>query len=288
MSVGGGFEVYAAEATGLRAETENDVLVRAEKWQLHEEGDANAWYDKLESAVWPDRYFDAVLMRLDPPVDARFRAATMLLETMQPPVFNAPQALLTLNEKLLILRFPQWTPPTLASANMDDIAAFCRVHRGAVIKPLDGMGGQGIYVSPPDDKNLRSLLEILGGGRHCLMAQEYLSAAREGDSRVFVIDGVPMEWMLERRPRDDDHRSNLAAGGNGQARPISEVARRIAEDVGEFLKQSGVLFAGLDIIGGRLTEINMTCPTGLCEVRAQTGEDYAETVLRAVQSAVSP
>jgi len=127
------------------------------------------------------------------------------------------------------------------------------------------------------------VLDMLGG--ECLMAQQYLPAARQGDARVFVINGKPMEWMLVRQPRDDDHRSNLAAGGKGVAKPLSGTARKIAEDVGKFLTEVGVSFAGLDVIGEHLTEINITCPTGLCEVRAQTGEDYAEEVIRTALAA---
>ena len=145
------------------------------------------------------------------------------------------------------------------------------------------MGGRGVVVSPVGDKNLRALIELVGDGGRMLMAQQYLDKARAGDCRVFVINGKPADTMLVRIPRDDDHRGNMAAGGRPEARPLGKQEKIIADAIGPTLAAQGILFAGLDIIGGKLTEINITCPTGLKEVRDQSGKDLAEDILQSLE-----
>ena len=274
-----GDEVFFAEAADLSVD-ENGAAVAAKKLNIRE---SDAWHEELESAVFRGAELDCVFMRMEPPVDSRFAAATLMLDALDAPVYNAPRALREWNEKLAIMPFAS-RPPTLVSASAEAIAAFHARLGGAVVKPLDGMGGRGVYVSPPNDMNLRSVLEMQGAGGAWLMAQEYLPEAREGDARVFVIDGKAADTMLLRRPRADDHRGNMAAGGAAEAIPLSAAARAVADEVGPSLSAAGVLFAGVDVIGGRLTEINITCPTGLCEVRAQTGVDLAESVLAAARA----
>ncbi|MGI9307312.1 MAG: glutathione synthase [Gammaproteobacteria bacterium] len=276
-----GDEIFDAEISGLSMDMKG-AAVLARRVNISESDDA--WREILDAKTRRENEFDAVFMRAEPPVDARFAAATLLLDAFSPPVFNAPRALRERNEKLSIFQFPNHIPPTIVSADAAEIAAFHAAHNGAVIKPLDGMGGQGVYVSPRGDMNLRAVVEMQGGGRDLLMAQQYLPAAREGDARVFVIDGKPLPHMLVRVPRADDHRGNMAAGGKPEAKPLSAAAKNIAEDIGPAIAVEGVLFAGLDIIGGKLTEINITCPTGLREVRDQTGDDFAETILHAARA----
>lgn len=277
----GGDEVFVLEKSGLVAEPGRLSFVARPAVVAEDDG---GWLTMSAPETRASEFFDAALLRLDPPLDAAFLHALLLLEQSAAPVFNAPRALREFNEKLAILNFPGLIPPTIASAEAAALTEFHRRHRGAVFKPLDGMGGRGIYISPPGDRNLRAVLELLGdGGRQALMAQAYVPEARDGDKRVFVVGGRPAKWMLARVPREDDHRGNLAAGGRAEARPLGPAERRIAEAVAPLLKQNGVVFAGLDVLGDRLTEINITCPTGLREVRDQTGDDLAVEVLQAVR-----
>ena len=276
-----GDEIFILEKSGIIAEPGGLSLVvrRAEVSESDSE-----WLAASEAEKFSSGFFGAALLRLDPPLNSAFLHATLALDFSDAPVFNNPRGLREMNEKLSILNFPALIPPTLATANPEAIAAFHRRHGGAVLKPLDGMGGRGIYISPPGDRNLRGILDSLGnGGREALMAQAYLPEARAGDKRVFVIGGRPAEWMLARVPREDDHRGNLAAGGRAEARPLGAAERKIAEAVGPLLEKNGIVFAGLDVIGDKLTEINITCPTGLREVRDQTGRDLAAEVLAEIR-----
>ena len=276
-------DVFDAEISGLGAE-KNGATVRARHVQISESD--SDWRAVSDSQTLRGKDFDAVFMRVEPPVNSRYATALLLLDALGAPVFNAPRALREQNEKLSILRFPQHIPPTAVSADISVLAEFHAQHGGAVLKPLDGMGGRGVYVSPKNDKNFHSVAEMLGGGRDLLMAQQYLPEARKGDARVFVVAGKPMPLMLLRAPPENDHRANLAAGGAARAVPLSAAAKTIAEAAGPALAEAGVLFAGLDVIGENLTEINITCPTGLREVRDQTGEDYAEIILDAARARI--
>lgn len=277
-------EVYVVETEGLILDDQG-ARVHARRLQVSQSH--SPWQQADDPAYFPSEHFDAAFMRMDPPVDARFATATLILEAFACPVFNAPRALREMNEKLSIFRFPELIPPTVVSADVNVLREFHSQNGGAVFKPLDGMGGRGIYVSPPEDKNMNSVLEMQGCGREWIMAQKYLLQAREGDARVFVIDGEPAQWMLLREPSAEDHRSNLAAGGTPRALATSADGIRIGRAVGPVLAKAGVLFAGVDVIGGHLTEINITCPTGLVEVRDQTGEDLAEAVLDAARARIS-
>lgn len=276
-----GDEVYAAEISDMQV-ADGAVCARA---RLLEVSEAAAWMAVADCRLQPLAAFDAVLMRKEPPVDKNFITATHLLEraSRTVAVINHPRALRDMNEKLSILDFPGLIPPTWVGSDFAAAEAFRRAHRQVVLKPLDGMGGQGIYISEASDLNYRSVFETLsGGGRRALMAQAYLPDARAGDFRVFAVNGGGLEWMLARIPRDDDHRGNMAAGGRGEARKVDAAAQEIVAAVAPALAKRGVRFAGLDIIGGRLIEINITCPTGLCQVAEQTGDDVAATVLEAM------
>ena len=270
-----GDEVYGVDTSAF-VFVDGEAKFIAAQYQISED---TPWYQAAAKQLLAESFFDAVLMRLEPPVDPQFVEATLFLDRVSVPVFNAPRALREMNEKLAILNFPELIPPSIVSADYQTLADFHKQYGGAVIKPLDGMGGRGVIVSPADDKNLRAVIELIGGGERMLMAQQYLAEARAGDNRVFVIGGVPAKQMLTRIPRNDEHRGNMAAGGKAEARPLGECEKAIAVAVAPTLTKNGILFAGLDIIGGRLTEINITCPTGLKEVRDQCDKDLAEDIL---------
>lgn len=222
---------------------------------------------------------DLVLMRRDPPVDASYLHDTQLVDFARAAgtlVVNAPQALRDCNEKLAALAFPEHCPETLVSRDATALLEFVTAWRQCVIKPLDGMGGRGIFRLDAQDPNRRALIEsVTHGGGEWAMLQRYLPEIKDGDKRVILIGGEPVPWMLARLPRDDDFRGNLAAGGRGEVRPITDVERAIAAAVGPAMVERGLEFVGLDIIGDRLTEINVTSPTGIREIDAGAGINVA-------------
>ena len=277
-----GDRVYSAEMGDLSI-ADGNVLVLAEQLEIFaEDSKEGAWMRVLEQGLHPSDFFDAVLMRKEPPVDEDFLMCTRLLAIVNQhtPVVNHPQALQAQNEKLSILDFPDLIAPTWVGASVTAADAFRQQHNKVVLKPLNAMGGQGIYISEATDLNFRSIFDLLSAnGKQLIMAQAYLPAARAGDFRVFALNGRGLPWMLARIPRDDDHRGNMAAGGNAEARPLDSAAQKIVDVVAPVIAKRGIGFAGLDVIGGRLIEINITCPTGLREVQEQTGEDIATTVL---------
>jgi glutathione synthase len=232
--------------------------------------------------------FDIVMMRKDPPFDQEYYYATLLLERAQAEgtrVVNEPRALRDWNEKLSILRFPALTPPTLVSADMACIHEFIDAQGDAVVKKLDGMGGAMIFRVAASDPNRNVIVEtITDFGRRTVMAQGYLPQIADGDKRVLVIAGKPFSHCLARIPKRGETRGNLAAGGTGVARPLTARDREIGETVGVELVKAGIVFAGLDVIGERLTEINVTSPTCIVEIAQQTGANAARTLLDALES----
>jgi glutathione synthase len=225
--------------------------------------------------------FDVVWMRKDPPVDDLYLYATMLLDRHDPRrtlVLNDPRALRIAHEKLWALDFPDLVPPQVVSARPDVLRAFVAEHRKAAIKPLAFMGGMGVMVFGHDDPNLRSAIDLLTmEGRRPALAQAYLPAIARGDKRVIVIDGEPVAALL-RVPRGDDVRANLHAGGTAARGEIDDDDRRICARLKPALLQLGVFFAGLDVIGGQLTEVNITSPTGLPQINRLDGRTGADTV----------
>ena len=230
---------------------------------------------------------DAVIMRKDPPFDSEYFYATHLLEQAEREgarVFNKPKALRDHPEKLAILEFPQFITPTIVTRSEAAIKRFHAEHRDLVLKPLDGMGGMGIFRVGADGLNLGSIVETLNrNGSTTVMAQRYLTEITAGDKRVLVIDGVPVPQALARIPQGSEIRGNLAVGGKGVAQPLSARDREIAEAIGPVLAARGLLLVGLDVIGDCLTEINVTSPTGFQEITKQTGFDVAKAFVDALE-----
>ena len=253
-------------------------------------GDSTNWFQAqpLRSAALTA--FDAVLMRKDPPFDSEYFYATHLLEQAEREgtrVFNKPRALRDHPEKLAIMEFPQFIGPTLVTRDSQDIQRFHAEHQDIILKPLDGMGGMGIFRVGPDGLNLGSITETLNRhGAQSVMVQKFLPEITEGDKRVLIIGGKPVPFCLARIPQGSEVRGNLAAGGKGVARPLSARDWEIAEALGPVLQSRGLLLAGVDVIGECVTEINVTSPTCFQEIFDQTGCDVAYLFVDALEAAV--
>ncbi len=254
--------------------------------------DPRNWYT-LGQPQWRDlRELDVVLMRKDPPVDAQFIYDTMVLEAAQRVgvmVVNDPQALRDCNEKLFALTFPQCIVPTLVARDPAELRRFAAEHGDIVLKPLDGMGGRGIFRVRHGDQNLNSMLETLlegdghGANRQLVIAQKYVPEISAGDKRILVVEGEPVPYALARIPQGDEFRGNLAAGGRGEGVALSERDRWIVAQVAPELCRRGLLFVGLDVIGDYLTEINVTSPTCVRELDAQFGLNIAGQLFDAIE-----
>jgi len=246
------------------------------------------WYRRDGTAERALPAFGAVLMRKDPPFDMEYVASTWLLseaERQGARVFNAPQALRDLNEKFAIAEFAGLTVPSLVTRDMQALQAFVDEHRDTVLKPLSGMGGAGIFRVRRDDPNRNVIVETLARhGAESVMAQRYIPEITEGDKRIIVIEGRPAPYVLARIPKAGETRGNLAVGGTGVARPLGPRDREIAEIMGPPLAARGVLFAGLDVIGDWLTEVNVTSPTCFREIQDQTGYDAGEVFIAALEA----
>jgi glutathione synthase len=246
---------------------------------LSVQDDPDDWF-RLGDAVWRDlRTIDLILARKDPPVDAQFVYDTMVLELAQrggARVVNDPRSLRDANEKLFTLQFPQCIAPTLVARDAAELKRFTAEHGQVVLKPLDGMGGRGIFRSHHGDPNLNVLLETLTeNGRQLAIAQQFIPQIDAGDKRILLIDGEPVPYALARIPQGDEFRGNLAVGGKGVGVPLSERDRWIAAEVAPELRRRGLVFVGLDVIGDYLTEINITSPTCIRELDAQYGLNIA-------------
>ncbi len=266
-------------------------VVDASVHTLRLTGKPDFWYEISSNSRLPLKAFDAILMRKDPPFDSEYFYATHLLEQAQREgarVFNRPQALRDHPEKLAILEFPQYIAPTLVTRCSADVHAFHDEHRDIILKPLDGMGGLGIFRVTADGMNLGSVIETLNqNGNRTLMVQKFIPAITAGDKRVLLIDGQAVPYCLARIPQGKEIRGNLAAGGRGVAQPLSPRDLEIAQALGPVLQQRGLLLVGLDIIGEHLTEINVTSPTCFQEITRQTGLDVATLFIQALERRVS-
>jgi glutathione synthase len=250
--------------------------------------DKKHWFDLGAAANLRLGEIDAILMRKDPPFDLEYITATYILERAEDQgalVVNKPRALRDANEKVFISWFSQCCAPTLVSRDGDALRAFHGEHRDIVLKPLDGMGGMGVFRIGEDGLNLGAVIETLtDNGRRTIMAQRYLPQILDGDTRVLLVDGEPVPYGLARIPKAGETRGNLAAGGRGEARPLTERQRWIAAQVGPKLREMGLVFVGLDVIGDYLTEINVTSPTCAREIDARFGTDIGDLAMRAVEA----
>ena len=231
--------------------------------------------------------FDALIMRKDPPFDNEYLYSTYLLEiaaNQGAKVFNSPSAMRNWNEKLSVTRFIDLAPASLVTANNSLLREFLQEQQDIVVKPLDGMGGSSVFRLNTKDPNLGVILEtITDFGRRTIMAQRYLPEILQGDKRIIMIDGEPLPYALARIPMAGETRGNLAAGGTGVAQDLSKRDLSIAHTVGPVLKQAGLFFVGLDVIGEYLTEINVTSPTGMVEIAQQTDCRPAAVFMNALE-----
>jgi len=254
-------------------------------------GDPHDWFRVEASQELALADTGAVLMRKDPPFDSEYFYATHLLQQAEREgarVFNKPAALRDHPEKLAILEFPQFIGPTIVTRDAAAVRAFHAEHRDIILKPLDGMGGMGIFRVGPDGLNLGSIIETLNQqGAVTLMVQKYLPEIVQGDKRILVIGGEPVPFCLARIPQGSEIRGNLAAGGKGVAQPLSARDREIASTLGPILAARGLLLVGLDVIGDSLTEINVTSPTCFQEISDQTGFDVATMFVDALERALA-
>ena len=285
-----GHQIFACEPHHLIWQSGQSVNAQVE--QVHLTGAQDTWFEV--QGVHADRVlhsFDAVVMRKDPPFDSEYFYATHLLEQAEregAKVFNKPSALRNHPEKLAILEFAQFISPTLVTRDALAIRAFHAVHRDIILKPLDGMGGMGIFRVKDDALNLGAIIETLNReGAQTVMVQKFLSAIAQGDKRVLVIGGKVVPYCLARIPQGGEVRGNLAAGGKGVAQAISARDQEIAEAIGPVLAQRGLLLIGLDVIGENLTEINVTSPTCFQEIFDQTGCDVAALFIDALEHAAA-
>ncbi|KAA0181429.1 glutathione synthase [Cupriavidus cauae] len=286
--VGGAVEAVAQRLHLLEAGQGNDDGHD----HAHDHGHGHAAWFRLDApAAMPVPAFDAVLMRKDPPFDMEYVTSTWLLELAESQganVFNKPQAIRDHSEKVAIAQFPQFITPTLVTRDAARIRAFHAEHRDIIVKPLDGMGGMGVFRVGADGMNLGAIIETLGAnGARTLMAQRYIPAIKDGDKRILLIGGEPVPYALARVPMAGEVRGNLAAGGTGRAQPLSERDREIAQTLAPVLWQRGLLLVGLDAIGDYLTEVNVTSPTCFQEIMQQTGFPVAGMFIDALERAVA-
>jgi glutathione synthase len=280
-----GHGLWACEPAQLH--WQRGAPVRARVRGLRLTGTLDDWFEDSDAEHLALADFDAVLMRKDPPFDSEYFYATHLLQRAEADgarVFNSPRALRDHPEKLAILEFPQYIGPTLVTRSGEDVRAFHAEHRDIILKPLDGMGGMGIFRVGADGLNLGSITETLNRhGAQTLMVQRYLPQIVDGDKRILVIGGEPVPYSLARIPQGSEIRGNLAAGGKGVAQPLSVRDLEIAAALGPVLAQRGLLLVGLDVIGDCLTEINVTSPTCFQEIMQQTGFDVAGMFIDALE-----
>jgi glutathione synthase len=250
--------------------------------------DPARWFALGDATEYKLGEFDCVFMRKDPPFDAEYIYTTYILERAEMQgalVANRPQGLRDMNEKVYTAWFPQCCAPTLITRSSADITAFAAEHGKIVVKPLDGMGGKSIFVTEKGDKNLPVIIETLtDNGQRFAIAQRYLpEISAQGDSRVLLIDGEPVPYALARIPAPHDNRGNLAAGAKGVGRELNERDRWLAAQIGPALSRNGMVLVGIDVIGGFVTEINVTSPTGIRELDQQFGLNIGDMVIAALE-----
>jgi glutathione synthase len=285
----------AARGHALFVMQQSDVALREQRvigfaQALKIKPDEHDWYEVSERAATPLENFDAVLMRKDPPFDMEYVYSTYLLELAEAQgarVVNKPASIRGYNEKLSAAKFAQFTPPMLVTREAQLLREFVEEHEDTVLKPLDGMGGAGIFRVKKGDANLNVIIETLTlEGARTIMAQRYIAQIVDGDKRVLIIDGEAVPYCLARVPQPGDLRGNLARGALGVARPLSPRDREIAETIAPQLKRDGLMLVGLDVIGDYLTEVNVTSPTCMQEIHQQTGCNAAALMIDALERLV--
>ena len=268
-----------------------DDIVVADCQSLGIKSTSTAWFELGDIESRSLQSFSAVLMRTDPPFDIEYLNTTWLLSAavrQGAKVFNEPSAVRNHSEKLSITEFPELIPPTLVTRELAAVERFHQTHRDIVIKPLDGMGGMGVFRVGIDGLNLASIVETLGeNGARTLMVQRFLPEIAQGDKRALLIGGEVVPYALARIPQGSEIRGNLAAGGKGVAMPLTETEKKIAEKLAPVLNQRGLFLVGLDLIGGYLTEINVTSPTCFVEITNQTDFNVAQFWLAALEKALA-
>lgn len=264
---------------------------RARMRLLQVDHDPDHWYDLGDEQDLPLASLQVILMRKDPPFDNEYIYSTYILELAERQgtlIVNKPQSLRDCNEKFFATHFPDLCPDHLVSRRMDLLRDFHRQHQDVIFKPLDGMGGSAIFRCQANDPNVSVILETLtDSGNEQIMAQRYLPAIRDGDKRILMLDGEAVDHCLARVPAQGETRGNLAAGGTGRTQALSDSDWAIAKAVGPTLKAKGLIFVGLDIIGDRLTEINVTSPTCIREISRDSGQDIAGRLMDIIADKLS-
>lgn len=280
-----GWELYYMEQSDLSLD---QGLARATVRRLSVEDNPESWFEVGSPQDIALSDLDVVLMRKDPPFDMDFIYSTYILEAAQREgtlVVNDPRSLRDCNEKLFATQFPQCCPPLIVAASAARLKAFHAEHGDVIFKPLDGMGGASIFRVKAGDPNLSVIIETLTDhGRQQIMAQKFLPEIVDGDKRILIVDGVPAEYGLARIPMSGETRGNLAAGGSGVAMPLTDRERWICSQVAPVLREKGLLFVGLDVIGDYLTEINVTSPTCVRELDRAHQLDIAGDLMEAIAS----
>lgn len=253
--------------------------------------DTESWFKLDERRQGPLDSLDAIIMRKDPPFDSEYIYTTYILEAAErlgTLVVNKPQSLRDCNEKVFATLFPECSPPLLVSRDPKQLKAFRQLHDDVVYKPLDGMGGTAVFRVRPNDPNLSVIIEMLTQhGQQTIMAQKFIPDISNGDKRILMVDGEPIPYCLARIPAKGELRGNLAAGGSGVVRPLSDRDRWIAAQIGPVLKDKGILFAGLDVIGDYLTEINITSPTCAREINREQDTNIGGKLMDAIAKRLS-
>jgi len=280
-----GFALSYLEQGDLRL---RDGIALGRTRPLTVRADPGDWFTLGEPVVEPLGAIDCLMMRKDPPFDTEYIYSSYILERAEVQgalVVNRPQGLRDMNEKVYTAWFPQCCAPTLVTRDMGEMGAFLREHGRIVVKPLEGMGGRSIFVLESDDPNARVVFETLThyGSRYAIVQRYLPEIATTGDSRVLLVDGEPVPYALARLPSPGDHRGNLAAGARGVGRPLNDRDRWLAGQIGPALAARGMLFVGLDVIGGFVTEINVTSPTGIRELDKQFGTNIGDLLIAAIE-----
>lgn len=282
------YEIFYMEQQDLYVE-EGEVYAHMQQLQLRD--NSQDWFSFLNSSKNKLSALDVILMRKDPPVDASYIYTTQLLELAEAKgvcIINKPQSLRDVNEKLFINWFPQCCASTLVSAASEQLKNFLQQQKDIILKPLDGMGGRGIFRVRENDPNLNIILETMTQqGTTLIMAQRYIPEIKQGDKRIIMFNGEPLPYALARMPAIGETRANLAAGGKGVGIELTDRDRWICEQVGPTLKQKGLFFVGLDVIGDYLTEINVTSPTCLREIDAYFNYNSAGIFFEKLKARIS-